>query len=79
MDVKDSKVEHVERDNQDQVFVKDATGRAVAVDYSGSHEKVSPEEIRLVKKLDRRIMVRAHPSTVWMLKPLTSLGSLPSG
>lgn len=28
------------------------------VDYSGAHEKTDPKEIALVRKLDRRIMVR---------------------
>lgn len=54
MDAK-SPIQHIE--NGEEVLVKDVTGRPVAVDYSGAHEKVSPEEIRLVKKLDRRIMV----------------------
>lgn len=31
---------------------------AKAVDYSGAHEKTDPAEIRLVRKLDRWIMVR---------------------
>ncbi|KAM0325044.1 hypothetical protein ACHAQA_007581 [Verticillium albo-atrum] len=53
-------VEHVEEGNK--VFIKDVTGQPVTVDYSGAHEKISPEEIRLVKKLDRRIM-----PTLWLM------------
>ncbi|KAH6972032.1 MFS transporter [Ilyonectria sp. MPI-CAGE-AT-0026] len=59
MDAK-SPIQHIE--NGEEVLVKDVTGRPVAVDYSGAHEKVSPEEIRLVKKLDRRIM-----PTLWLM------------
>lgn len=32
------------------------------VDYSGAHEKTDPKEIKLVKKLDRWIMVCFPPS-----------------
>lgn len=50
-------VEHIEKGQDAPTKVFDATGNAVQVDYSGAHTKTSPEEIRLVKKLDRWIMV----------------------
>ena len=34
------------------------------VDYSGAHEKTDPKEIKLVKKLDRWIMVWPPPSVL---------------
>jgi hypothetical protein len=35
--------------------------KGIKLDYSGAHEKISPEEIRLVKKLDLWIMVSLVP------------------
>lgn len=58
MDRKTS-VEHIEKGEGviGARVVEDATGELVAVDYAGSHAKASPEEIKLVKKLDLWIMV----------------------
>ncbi|KAH7171248.1 major facilitator superfamily domain-containing protein [Dactylonectria macrodidyma] len=57
-----TRIEHVEQGGAKAHVVTDATGAPVQVDYSGSHEKTSPEEIRLVRKLDRWIM-----PTLWIM------------
>ncbi|KAJ9603363.1 hypothetical protein H2200_012141 [Cladophialophora chaetospira] len=43
-------------------YVVDAEGKPVRIDYSGAHKKTDPEEIKLVKKLDRWIM-----PTLWIM------------
>ena len=43
-------------EHKEQVII-DQSGEKVVLDYSGAHEKTDAEEIRLVKKLDKWIMV----------------------
>ena len=56
MDIEKQQVLHAERTNS-LMGGEDPKGAPVAVDYSGAAAKTDPEEIRLVKKLDRWIMV----------------------
>lgn len=51
-------LERIENSETNISFVDhDLKEKDVKLDYSGAHEKSSPEEIRLVKKLDWWIMV----------------------
>lgn len=47
----------------EDVEENDKVTRHGKVDYSGAHKKTDPEEIKLVKKLDRWIMVRLQPKS----------------
>jgi hypothetical protein len=54
-------LDHVDGEKENDVVYRDFTvdeeGKRVSVDYSGAHEKTDPAEIKLVRKLDKWIMV----------------------
>lgn len=61
LDIEKQQALHAERTNS-LLGGEDAKGAPVAVDYSGAAAKTDPEEIRLVRKLDRWIM-----PTLWVM------------
>jgi hypothetical protein len=62
-------VEHVDDEKKNDAVYRELTvgeeGKRVSVDYSGAHAKTDPAEIKLVRKLDKWIMVNPLLSLVF--------------